>query len=111
MANRAKAGGELGMNGEHYAGGTFLPSTRLPKQGAQGRQARSNRALVEPGRLDVVPEGKKAIFATINSISLVLDGQRVPLPENHPFWTSVPGYRDEVVALCAAYNAGERFYV
>lgn len=32
MSNgRAKSGGEIGTNGEFYAGGTFLPSTELPK--------------------------------------------------------------------------------
>jgi len=33
MKNRAKKGGEMGMNGEFYKGGAFLPSTQLPKQG------------------------------------------------------------------------------
>jgi hypothetical protein len=28
---RAKKGGEIGKNGEHYAGGTFLPNTTLTK--------------------------------------------------------------------------------
>jgi hypothetical protein len=32
MKNRAKKGGEIGMNGEFYKGGLFLPSTQLPKQ-------------------------------------------------------------------------------
>lgn len=30
--NRAKKGGETAINGEFYKGGSFLPSTRLPKQ-------------------------------------------------------------------------------
>ncbi len=29
---RAKKGGELGVNGEFYKGGTFLPATKSPKQ-------------------------------------------------------------------------------
>ena len=31
IATRAKRGGEIGKNGEFYAGGTFLPSTTLGK--------------------------------------------------------------------------------
>ena len=30
-AKRAKVGGEIGKNGEFYAGGTFLPNTTLAK--------------------------------------------------------------------------------
>jgi hypothetical protein len=32
MKSRAKKGGEIAMNGEFYKGGSFLPSTHLPKQ-------------------------------------------------------------------------------
>lgn len=40
MANsRAKKGGEIGMNGEFYKGGSFLPSTQLPKQSPFKKQA------------------------------------------------------------------------
>lgn len=32
MNGRAKKGGETAINGEFYKGGSFLPSTKLPKQ-------------------------------------------------------------------------------
>lgn len=34
---RAKRGGEVGINGEFYAGGTFLPSTTLGKMEQRAR--------------------------------------------------------------------------
>ncbi len=40
--NRAKRGGEFGKNGEFYCGGTFLPSTTLPKM-ATSRPAGNRR--------------------------------------------------------------------
>jgi hypothetical protein len=36
---RAKKGGQVGLNGEFYKGGTFLPNTRLPKQGSSKHSA------------------------------------------------------------------------
>jgi len=53
MKNRAKAGGETGMNGLQYEGGQFLPTTELSKIAKaekkidwQGRRARA-KAQVE----------------------------------------------------------------
>lgn len=105
---RAKRGGEIGINGEHYAGGTFLPSTLLPKQGSTGKRSGSGKALIAPGVIDVVPEGKRAIFAGISALIIRADDGKIsPLPEGHAVW----GFHDraDVVADCDAWNAGERF--
>ena len=40
MSNgRAKKGGEIAINGEYYKGGSFLPSTQLPKRGTAKKQS------------------------------------------------------------------------
>jgi hypothetical protein len=107
MNKRAKQGGEIGINGERYAGGTFLPSTRLPKRGA-GARTGSGKALVAPGVIDVVPDGKRAIFAGISALIVRADdGTITALPEGHSVW----GFhlRADVVVDCARWNAGERF--
>ena len=82
---RAKAGGEIGKNGEFYPGGTFLPSTHLPKQGSQGRKAGSGLCLVAPGERAMVPEGRRAIYATIHQYVIPLPSGLVrKYHEDHP---------------------------
>lgn len=39
MADRAKAGGEIGMNGEFYEGGQFIAGTTMPKGAPSARRA------------------------------------------------------------------------
>lgn len=110
---RAKRGGEIGKNGEHYRGGTFLPSTTAPKGERPRYTAGSGKALIAPGVLEVVPEGKRAIFAGVAAVVVrAADGTIAPLPADHPVWASdVYGTRAEVAADCAAWNAGERFKI
>ena len=43
-ATRAKAGGEIGVNGFFYAGGQFLPATSLPPMTKQDKKAKSYMA-------------------------------------------------------------------
>mgnify|MGYP000494037271 CR=1 FL=1 len=112
MSNgRAQAGGQIGVNGEHYKGGTFLPSTHRPKGIAKSRTA-PRRMLVEPGVLAVVPEGETAIFEGLQQFVhvTVTDKKLVArFPDDH---TAVRYYFDSPAAmhaLIAAYNAGQRF--
>lgn len=107
--NRAQKGGEIGANGERYAGGTFLPRTRLPKRGAAAGRG-TGRVLIAPGVFGVAPDGMRAIFAGIRSVVVVAgDGTISPLPASHPFWAADPEYREVVGADCVLWNAGERF--
>lgn len=108
---QAKKGGEVGKNGEFYKGGQFLPSTQLPKRGAQKRVKGSGLVLVAPGVREVAPEGMAAIFARVNLFVKVENGVLVPaFPADHPSFTYYfQGYA-EFAALVERYNAGERFY-
>jgi hypothetical protein len=66
---RAKVGGEVGMNGEHYPGGTFLPRTTLGKMAKPARKAGSGKEEIEPYRWEVPPaEGLRSLFAAIGGI-------------------------------------------
>jgi hypothetical protein len=49
---RAAKGGEHGINGEFYAGGTFLPNTQKPKT---KRRKGSGKRQVGPFRWEVAP--------------------------------------------------------
>jgi hypothetical protein len=121
LGGRARAGGQCGCNGEFYAGGTFMPSTTRPKGVAAARRPAARRALVEPGRLDVVPAGQTALFARLQAFVRVADGPaldsaRTPAPtlvaafaDDHPSMTHYFAGAPELHALIAAYNGGQRF--
>lgn len=109
MANgRAKAGGEIGKNGEFYRGGSFLPTTRLPKQGAAGRVAKTSRALIEPGVVGEVPDGKVAIFPQIKDLSAQDDAGKLRMFNAHHACWKYYDY-NQIEALVVRYNNGERF--
>lgn len=68
MSNgQARRGGQVGVNGEFYAGGQFLPSTEAPKGPAKGAR--------KPGKQEVAPyvwelpptPGARAIWGQINA--------------------------------------------
>lgn len=107
MANRAKQGGQVGRNGEFYKGGTFLPSTSLPKRGPSSRIAASHRALVKPGVIDVVPTGAVAIYPRLQHF-VVVDGDKIApkYPDDH---TAIAYHFDspaELHRLIELFNAG-----
>lgn len=112
-SQRARAGGERGVNGEWYEGGKFLPSTKAPKRAPAPRRRGAHRAMVEPGVFAEVPFGKAAIYQQIRAfvsndsvgglhIMRHLDSPDSVCWEHH-------GPRDRVQALVDRYNAGERF--
>jgi hypothetical protein len=69
---RAKPGGELNR------GGTFLPNTQLPKQGAASRATATRRALIEPGVYADVPSGQAALYPAIKTFVEPDGGQTRP---------------------------------
>ena len=99
------------MNAEFYPGGTFLPSTRLPKGERPRYSSGSGRMLVAPGQLEVAPEpGLVAIFEVIRSIIRQRpDGTVEPLPRSHPYWEHSGDDYARVADLCDRWNAGERW--
>jgi len=113
-SGRAKAGGQVGMNGETYKGGQFLPNTQLPKQGGAPRSKakRSNLALIEPGVLVDADEGQVAIFGSTRDLVYVEGGVMRICPhldnDEHPCW-NYHGTREEYQQLCDRYNRGERW--
>lgn len=112
MQTRAKRGGEVGCNGEFYEGGKYLPSTSLPKRKVATRHTRVQRALIEPGVLAVLPEGKHALFAGIREfVTADNNGQlKVSRDPDHPAHAHYfnGGYA-ELVERVEQYNRGERY--
>jgi hypothetical protein len=95
-ATRAKVGGEIGKNGEFYAGGTFLPSTTLTKM------ARSKPTGNRPARTILSPV--QAFCAVDNNwaptfAKLTANDQAL----------AYHGYtRQQVQTIVDRFNAGER---
>lgn len=60
---RAKAGGEIGPNGQEYKGGAFIATTTSPK-GQKDKKARTGRQEIAPGVWEVAPRSDlRSIFA------------------------------------------------
>lgn len=109
MSNgRAARGGEIGVNGERYAGGTFLPSTKAPKRGSANRARGSRRVEVEPGVWTETIDGQCSIWGAIGAAA----DHAVRLANPGAPIVGIPAavaYYD-LQDLIDAYNRGERWY-
>lgn len=112
MNRRAIKGGEIGLNGEKYEGGKFMPSTKLPKRGSSSKTLRSNRCLVMPGMTAIIPEGAVAIFPQIREFVTFVDGAGAVarFDDSHP---AVAHHFDAPATmhrLIARFNSGQLHY-
>lgn len=65
---RAKKGGQVGMNGEFYAGGQFLPSTDMPKKvRADMERIASGKSKVDEGVYETLAPGEFAPYEMIGT--------------------------------------------
>lgn len=115
---RAAKGGQVGVNGEHYAGGRFLPRNpnRAKVEGSAPRKVR--RLEIEPRIFIDAPDGFVSIFGMLRAVanydvsakSFALFG------EEHPVWAyfgslvncDAATARAEYQAFASAFNRGER---
>lgn len=69
--SRAKAGGELGANGEWYEGGKFIATTdHAKKLGSQKKKA-TGKQQVEQGIWELAPmEGLRAIYPQLAGVEI-----------------------------------------
>jgi hypothetical protein len=102
----AVRGGEVGMNGESYKGGQFLPCTTGPKRHLKTRRT-TGRQLVSPGVWEVSPNGERAIFAMLDGTVNVLPGGKLEAHSSYAesLGDAVSGY----LAKIQAYNMGQRW--
>ncbi|EJL7720715.1 hypothetical protein ACNJ8R_004169 [Cronobacter sakazakii] len=112
MNGKAKKGGQTGINGQQYKGGQFLPASKHTVKGQmRTRKASSKRrtGLTEPGKVEQLPPGKKAIFGTIRAFVQIENGTMAITASDHSL--SAYGYtRDSMQALVDQYNTGERLF-
>lgn len=114
---RAPSGGMVGMNGEFYKGGAFLPRTTLPKGGSVSRSSGTGRKLIEPGVWDIPPSADaKSILSSYGEFIHVSDG-KAAITERPDL--AIAAYVDDDVAegraflraAVDAYNKGMRWFV
>lgn len=104
-SGRAPRGGQTGINGEFYRGGTFLPTTTQPKRGASERTS-SNREEIAPYQWAAPPEpGLRSIYTVIRGAVIWSDPPTV---------REQRGLTDEERAqtgdLLSRYLNGERWF-
>lgn len=107
---RATKGGQVGVNGEFYEGGKFLPNTEKPKGKPAKRKAR--KVEIEPCKWVEIEEGQFPIFRMVGAQARWIDRYNTSLGIE-PFPQGVAYYGDEyhghkVADLCERYNRGER---
>jgi hypothetical protein len=102
-ANRAAKGGETGMNGEFYPGGTFLPNTTLGKM-ARGAKGGAGKQEVAPYTWEVAPAaGMVSLYRQFSAL-VTRDGQVNAQAAAHY------GYTVETLSkMYAAWRAGIRW--
>lgn len=102
---RAKSGGEIGPNGEHYKGGAFIATTEMPKKLRIRRDnAAKQGVLVEPGKRSVPEPGKLSIWGATGTFA---DARTLEVNDQ-----AIAFYghdRDEMASLIGKYKSGERF--
>lgn len=73
---RAKIGGEAGVNGEWYEGGKFLPNTQKPK-GTPHKKG-TGKQQIAPYVWEVRPEGMTSIYSNFaGAFGKLVDGKLV----------------------------------
>ena len=107
-ATRAKAGGEFGLNGEFYAGGTFLPSTKLGKM-SRSKPAGSGKVQIEPF-VWVASDGRKSLYRAIAGLVGTIGRDGIAVANQNDVALRYLGVsREQAQQMCDRYNAGDRW--
>ena len=110
---RARKGGEYGKNGEHYAGGQFLPSSPYTVKGANKStvKAGSRKREIALYIWEVAPEDKtQAIFSLAGSIlKWAVYGETLEATDNEQTINFYGYTKQEAQVLADKWNNGERW--
>lgn len=116
MSNgRAAKGGQVGMNGLHYEGGQFLPSTELGKLPAKTAKRATGKQEIAPYVWDVPAEGKTSVYRPISAfvdwpyyrttgIAIAVAQIMEAYTRNYPTFDA-----NRILLLIEAWNNGERW--
>lgn len=114
---RATKGGEIGINGDVYEGGQFLPNTTLPKGfNKRDMRAATRKQNIAPCVWGVAPSPElRAIFAYLAGSYGMFNHTTKTFSPFLPFIESqernCPNFkRDEILGLIEKWNSGERWF-
>lgn len=110
MSNgHAPKGGIIGVNGEFYEGGKFLPSTARPKGEPKPVKKYDGPRKEQIARYEYAerPAGMRSIYAAIVGTSAIDRNGRLEWYTDY-FGDSFGGIK--IDDLMARYNAGERWF-
>lgn len=111
---RAKKGGQVGINGERYEGGQFLPSSPETVKGAQGNGRKKatpkpRKQEVAPYKWDFPPSAQaRSIYSLITNFATLENGRFVFTASDQAieyFNLDVA----ETMDLIEKYNSGQRW--
>lgn len=105
---RAKRGGEIGPNGEHYNGGAFIATTTLGKMARTNKAKKPRKVEVEPYKWEMEREGFRTIwsfFAGFEKVLITGDFSTLSEQTIRFFDLDVALLRE----LAAKFAAGERW--
>jgi hypothetical protein len=110
MQKRAKIGGEIGMNGEFYMGGEFLPNTQLASQGKADKKAATRKQNVEGYKWEVAPApGLIAIYPQLSGVQQYNRNTNTFSPFMPYYSKLTTEQQQRADDLMARYNKGERW--
>ncbi|CVK21550.1 hypothetical protein [Sporomusa sphaeroides] len=118
MANgRAKVGGQTGVNGYHYKGGQYLPSTDIPPGLLTKNVKPLKKEQVEPYKWELQPSvTMRSIYTVAYSGMIIKNGIATihPLYNHDEDWSfgynGIPNTKKITIGeLIDLYNSGERW--
>lgn len=117
-AGKAKAGGEVGKNGEHYKGGQFLPSTTNPKESHSGAKGGGGKHEVAPYAWEHAPSPEhRTVWGRIKTFvdhaHLKATGIARVHPmfnADHPAVKTMSHGMDDINDKVERFNKGERWF-
>lgn len=105
---QAKAGGEVGANGEWYKGGQFIATIDRPK-GMAGAAAKPRKVQVEPYTWQTVPGDIGSLYAVLAGWYSQYDRATNTFAP-YAFHTLTAEAQAMYTQMIDAYNAGYRFF-
>ena len=115
-SGRAAKGGEIGINGEHYEGGQFLPNSRTRAKGSN-RPRTTGKRQIAPYVWEIAPSPSHfSIFDLISNARCAMrnavwewDGDAIKVLRTDEADYISHGFYVPLYDLIAAYNAGSRW--
>lgn len=108
--SRARAGGQIGANGEFYEGGKFIATTDHPKNQVRQKKG-TGREQIELGRWEPCPEGHRPLFGQLAGLELIDRGQqRFTFNPDLRGMYAEPDVIEQRKRMIEAFNAGKRWW-